>query len=48
VVKIDTKAGTARWTIASGTRRMSVCTGKGTESENADFTVSTLKGAVSR
>jgi hypothetical protein len=48
VVKIDTKAGTARWTVASGTKAYQGLHGKGTESENADFTVSTLKGTVSR
>jgi hypothetical protein len=48
VVKIDTKAGTSRWTIASGTKAYKGLHGKGTESENADFTVSTLRGTVSR
>jgi hypothetical protein len=48
VVKIDTKAGTARWTIASGTKAYKGLHGKGTESENGGFTVSTLKGTVSR
>jgi hypothetical protein len=48
VVKIDTTAGTAKWTIASGTKAYKGLHGKGTESENASFTVSTLKGTVSR
>ena len=48
VVKIDTKAGTSRWTIASGTKAYKGLHGKGTESENASFTVSTLRGTVSR
>jgi hypothetical protein len=48
VVKIDTKAGTARWTIASGTKAYKGLHGKGTEGENASFTVSTLRGTVSR
>ena len=37
VIKIDTKAGTSRWTIASGTKAYKGLHGKGTESENADF-----------
>ncbi len=48
VVKIDTKAGTSRWTIASGTKAYKGLHGKGTESENADHTVSTLSGTVLR
>ena len=48
VVKIDTNAGTSRWTIASGTKAYKGLHGKGTESENADFTVSILRGTVSR
>jgi hypothetical protein len=48
MVKIDTKAGTSRWTIASGTKAYKGLHGKGTESENAIFTVSTLRGTVSR
>jgi len=47
VVKIDTKAGTSLWTIASGTKAYKGLHGKGTESENASFTVSTLNGTVS-
>ena len=48
VVKIDTKAGTSKWTIASGTKAYKGLHGKGTETENPGFTVSTLKGTVSR
>jgi hypothetical protein len=48
VVKIDTKAATSKWTIASGTRAYKGVHGKGTESENSSFTVSTLRGTVSR
>ena len=48
VVKIDMNAGTSRWTIASGTKAYKGLHGKGTESENAGYTVSTLRGTVSR
>ena len=48
VVKIDTNAGTSRWTIASGTKAYKGLHGKGTESENPSYTVSTLRGTVSR
>ena len=48
LVKIDTNAGTSRWTISSATRAYKGLHGKGTESENAQFTVSTLIGTVSR
>ena len=48
VVKIDTNAGTSRWTIASGTKRYRGLHGKGTETENATYTISTLRGTVSR
>ena len=48
VDKIDTKLGTSRWTITSGTKAYKGLHGKGTESENADYTVSTLIGTVSR
>jgi hypothetical protein len=48
VVKIDTSVGTSRWTIASGTKAYKGLHGKGTERDNADFTVSTLTGTVSR
>jgi len=48
VVKIDTSASTSRWTIASGTKAYKDLHGHGTETENADYTVSTLTGTVSR
>jgi hypothetical protein len=48
VVKIDTLAGTSRWTITSGTKAYKGLRGKGTERENLDFTVSYLMGTVSR
>jgi hypothetical protein len=48
VVKIDTNLGTSRWTIASGTKAYKAVHGKGTEHENAQYTVSTLTGTVSR
>jgi len=48
VVKIDTKAGTSRWTIASGSGAYKGLHGKGSETENAAYTVSVLRGAVSR
>jgi hypothetical protein len=48
LVKIDTNAGTSRWTMSSGTGVYKGLHGKGTESENASFTVSTLTGTVSR
>ena len=48
VVKIDTNAGTSRWTIASGTKAYKGLHGKGTETENASYTISTLRGTVSR
>lgn len=47
VVKIDTSVGTSRWTIASGTNAYKGLHGKGTESENASYTVSILRGTVS-
>ena len=47
VVKIDTTTGTSRWTIASGTRAYAGLHGKGTERENASYTISTLTGTVS-
>ncbi len=47
VVKIDTNVGTSRWTITSGTKAYKGLHGKGTERENADYTVSTLTGTVS-
>ena len=36
------RAGTSRWTIASGTKAYKGLDGKGTETENASYTVSTL------
>ncbi len=48
VVKIDTIVGTSRWAIASGTKAYRGLHGKGTERENASYTVSTLTGTVSR
>ena len=48
LVKIDTTAGTSRWTISSGTKAYKGLHGKGIERENATFTVSTLTGTVSR
>ena len=48
VVKIDTKVGTSRWRIASGTKVYKGLHGQGTERENADHTVSILTGTVSR
>jgi len=47
VVKVDTNAGTSRWTIASGTKAYKGLHGKGTETENGNYTVSTLRGIVS-
>ena len=49
VVKINTNvAVTSRWTITSGTKAYKGLHGEGIESENADYTVSTLTGTVSR
>jgi hypothetical protein len=48
VVKINTSIGTSQWTIVSGTKAYKGLHGKGTEHENADYTVSTLTGTVSR
>ena len=47
LVKIDTNAGTSRWTISSGTKAYKGMHGKGIERENANYTVSTLMGTVS-
>jgi hypothetical protein len=47
LVKIDTNAGTSRWTISSGTKAYKGMHGKGIERENASYTVSTLTGTVS-
>jgi hypothetical protein len=48
LVKIDTNAGTSRWTITSGTRAYKGLHGEGVERENVDHTVQTLTGTVSR
>ena len=48
VVRIDTILATSRWTITSGTKAYKGLHGKGTERENAQYTVSTLTGSVSR
>jgi hypothetical protein len=48
VDRIDTTLATSRWTITSGTKAYKGLHGKGTESENAQYTVSTLTGSVSR
>jgi hypothetical protein len=50
LVKIDTtrRPVISRWTIESGTRSYKGLQGKGIESENATFTVSTLRGKVWR
>jgi len=47
VVRIDSNTGTSRWTIASGTKAYKGLHGKGTETENATYTVSILRGTVS-
>lgn len=47
LVKIDTNAGTSRWTITSGTGSYKGLHGKGIERENATYTVSTLTGTMS-
>jgi hypothetical protein len=47
VVKIDTNTSTSRWTIAAGTRAYKGLHGRGAETENASYTVSTLRGTVS-
>jgi len=46
--RIDTILATSRWTITSGTKAYKGLHGKGTERENAQYTVSTLTGTVSR
>ena len=47
LVRIDTSAGTSRWTISSGTGAYKGLHGNGIERENANYTVSTLTGTVS-
>ena len=50
VVRIDTtrRPVISRWTIESGTKAYEGLKGKGIESENATYTVSTLRGKVWR
>jgi hypothetical protein len=49
VVKIDLTLGTARWTIAAGTKAYKGLHGNGTERENPPkYTISILTGTVSR
>ena len=48
VVKVDMILGTSRWTISSGTGAYAHLRGKGKESENPSYTVSTLTGTVTR
>ena len=50
LVKIVVKptTTTSRWTITSGTKAYKGLSGKGTERENADHTVVTMTGTVSR
>ncbi len=48
LVHIDTNAGTSRWTITSAIGAYKGLHGKGSETENATFTVSVLRGTVSR
>jgi hypothetical protein len=48
VVKIDTNARTSRWTIVTGSGAYKGLRGRGSETENATFTVSVLRGTVSR
>src|SRR5260221_5368670 len=44
IVKINTVLGISRWTISAGTGAYKGLHGKGIESENVDYTVSTLTG----
>jgi hypothetical protein len=50
VVRIDAtrRPVISRWTIESGTKAYKGLRGKGIESENATYTVSTLRGKVWR
>jgi streptogramin lyase len=49
VVKIDTRlVGVSNWTITSGTQAYKHLHGEGIERENANYSVSTLTGIVSR
>ena len=49
-VRIDTtqRPVISRWTIESGTKAYKGLQGEGTETENATWTVSTLRGTVWR
>lgn len=47
-VHIDTNAGTSRWTITSASGAYRGLHGKGSETENATYTISVLRGTVSR
>ncbi len=48
VIHIDTNAGTSRWTITSANGAYKGLNGKGSETENAGYTISVLRGTVSR
>ena len=48
LVKIDMNASTSRWTIAFASGAYRGLHGKGSESENETYTVSVLRGTVSR
>ena len=48
LVKIDMNANTSRWTIAFASGAYRGLHGKGSESENETYTVSVLRGTVSR
>ena len=47
-VKVDLKARTSPWTIASSTKAYKGLRGRGKERENADHTVAVLTGRVTR
>jgi hypothetical protein len=46
LVKINPSKGTSRWTIRSATGRYKGLHGRGTETENADYTISILTGTI--
>jgi hypothetical protein len=48
VVHIDANAGTSRWTITSANGAYKGLHGKGSETENATYTISVLRGTLSR
>jgi hypothetical protein len=48
LVKINPSRGTSRWTITSATGQYQGLHGRGTESENASYTISILVGTVRR